>query len=425
MTAFGDFEPAGDSQDGYVYPAYDDRCFARVPGTAGDVLGVDVGPSLPAAAVPDGSFEQVVVVVLDGVGLDRFEACAGSVGLLEPAATAGRVTPLTSVYPSETAAAITTVHTGRTPAEHGLLGWNVRLPSADLTCHSLPFATREADYGASVDLSEAAEVTGRDLFDGTPVHEQFQAAGVASHVIEPSRIGGSYNEVVERGAIQHEADSVASFAVTLREQLAAAQQPSYFYCYWPEIDGVSHDEGTQSAIYGAELAAVCTALERQLAAVGPATAAETLVVVTADHGHHDADPAEAVDLSELPGVWDRLATHDDGRRVLPTGGPRNLHLHVADGQREAVRRAITDAPFEARVTTGAAAIDDGLFGPGEVSPKLRERVGDLLVVPETANVWFSDEGRKLEFVGTHGGQHPREMAVPFVAASLADLQAEL
>jgi len=70
------------------------------------------------------------------------------------------------------------------------------------------------------------------------------------------------------------------------------------------------------------------------------------------------------------------------------------------------------------VLDGDAAVDAGLFGDGPVSPKLRERVGDLVVVPKSVGVWIGEEPRKLGFVGHHGGQHPEEMYVPFLAVPL-------
>lgn len=417
----------GDERDGYVFPEYEGRCIARVPGTAAASVGADVAPQLPAETVPDGSFEHVVICLLDGLGLERYRESCDRYSFFDALSTVGRETPLTSVYPSETAAAVTTLHTGRTPAEHGLLGWNLRLPEADLTCQSLPFLTREADYGETIDLGEATDgaVTGRDLFDGEAIYERLAAAGVESEVIIPGRITGPHGDVATAGAGVETVNTVGEFGLRVRRRLAASDGPSYHYAYWPEIDGASHDEGTRSDAYEAELAAVAGALEREFARLDPATARETLVLVTADHGHHDADPGAAVDLTAYPEIWSNLATHADGRPVLPTGGPRNLQLHLADGTRETVRAAIRDAPFEARVLSGERAIESGLFGPGEVSPKLRARVGDLVVVPDRVNVWFDMEARKTEFVGTHGGQHPREMYVPFVAASAADLRAEL
>ncbi len=434
----------GGVADGYARPAYDRWSLDRVPGTAAEALGVDFDRSLPATAVPSGDYRNVVVLLIDGYGWDRFRA-GPRPALLDRLAAAGETTAITSVYPTETAAAITSLNTGRTPAEHGLLGWNLRLPSVDRTVQTLPFVTRPADDTRATAATEETSavdptapsvpaetgptaltgatdgaVDGTDLFDGRSVYERLAEAGVESHAIQPSRIvGGPYGEAATAGARRHGVDSVAAFALSIRRRLAAATEPTYVYAYWPNVDGAAHDAGTRSADYDAELAAVCGAVERELDRLDEGTADETLLLATADHGHRQSEPSAAVDLSELPAVWGNLARHDDGRPVLPTGGPRNLHLHLQPGTVETVRAALAAAPFEARILDGQTAIDDGLFGTGSVSQKLRDRVGDLVVVPESVGVWFGDEARKLEFVGQHGGQHPEELFVPFVATPLS------
>ncbi|WP_435063290.1 alkaline phosphatase family protein [Halobaculum sp. EA56] len=404
----------------YVFPDYGGYCVANVPGTVGAALGADVGRSLPDGALPDGDYSTVVVVLVDGLGWDRFSARRGSVPLLGSLSAAGRTTPLTSVYPSETAAAITTMHTGATPAEHGVLGWNVRLPERGRTCAPLPFVDRDGDDLAAA-TDEAPDAA--DLFDAEPVYERLADAGVESHTVHEARLSeGAYSAATTAGATRHGCESLAEFALAVRrrvEAAAAGGDPTYVYAYWSNVDGASHAEGTTSELYDAELEAVCGAVERELATVDPAAAEETLLVLTADHGHVDVDPSAAVDLSTLPAVWDRRDRHPDGSPVRPTGGPRNVHLHLRDGAAvERARGRLEEAPFDARVLTGTEALEAGLFGPGEPSDLLRERVGDLVVVPRDRSVWFGGESRKLEFVGTHGGQHPAEQYVPFVAAGL-------
>jgi len=426
-TARDDSDPLADPdlpgtrRDGYVFPDYGGYCFANVPATVGDVLGADVGRPLPADALPDGEFSNVLVLLVDGLGWDRYREREADVPLLDTLASAGRATPLTSVYPSETAAAITTMHTGATPAEHGLLGWNVRLREHGLTCQSLPFTDREGeDLRAGTD----GAVTGGDLFDADPVYGRLADAGIESHAVQAARVAeGPYSEAAMAGATRHGCDSLPRLAVTARRLLERSEDPTYVYAYWSDVDGASHDEGTASALYDAELEAVCGAVGRELARVDPETADDTLVVLTADHGHLNADPTSAVDLAESPGLWRERERHPDGEPIRPTGGPRNVHLHLRDGaSTQRARERLAEAPFDARLLTGTEALEAGLFGPGEPSPLLRERVGDLVVVPRERNVWFGEEGRKLEFVGTHGGQSPEEMYVPFVAAGLGEWQ---
>ncbi|MHC3437205.1 alkaline phosphatase family protein [Natrialbaceae archaeon A-gly3] len=122
---------ADHSDDGYLFPAYDDDSIANVPETALSVLDGSYRKRLPAD-VFDGvatNVDNVVLFVLDGFGLEAWYRHWQDDPFLRQVTEAGTVTPLTSIYPSETAAALTTLYTGLEPAEHGLLGWYQYLES--------------------------------------------------------------------------------------------------------------------------------------------------------------------------------------------------------------------------------------------------------------------------------------------------------
>ena len=55
-------------------------------------------------------------------------------------------------------------------------------------------------------------------------------------------------------------------------------------------------------------------------------------------------------------------------------------------------------------------IDNGYFGP-EVSSRLRERVGNLVILPyRYESVWWYEKGKfEQRFYGHHGGLTPQEM----------------
>ncbi len=58
-------ELPGRVADGYAWPAYDRCSLDRVPGTAARALGVDFDRSLPTGTVPDGDYQNVVVLLID------------------------------------------------------------------------------------------------------------------------------------------------------------------------------------------------------------------------------------------------------------------------------------------------------------------------------------------------------------------------
>ena len=121
----------------------------------------------------------------------------------------------------------------------------------------------------------------------------------------------------------------------------------------------------------------------------------------------------------LDPLWDALRTGGDGDPIPPVGGPRNVQLHVRDGEREAVRELLA-GEFEALLLSREEALDRGLFGPGEPGARFRRRLGDLVVVPRDRSVWHDDAA--LRYVGMHGGLHPDEMLVPFAAARVDRLR---
>ncbi|WP_123536951.1 alkaline phosphatase family protein [Halosimplex salinum] len=408
------------TRDGLVVPDYERYCFANVPGTAADAFGVDVGRSLPADVLAgvESDVSNVVVVLLDGLGWRRWRRDAEEHRLLARLSERGSVRPLTSVAPSSTASAITTMHTAAPPAEHGVFGWDVRLSEHETVVEAFPHEVRDPGEGSATPPVAPDEVVRAD-----PIYPALESAGVETAVVQPTEtLGSEYASATFRGATQIPYDDVTSGATALRERLESVDGPSYTYCYVSELDTTSHDFGTDSGAYHDALATVTTALSRALYdAVDPETAAETLVCLTADHGLVDFDsgPEGCLDLLSVDGLADALARDQSGDPFLPWGDYRFLHLAIREGEESRARRAL-----EARgatVLTRDEVRDRGFFGPvGE--PTLDGRCGDLVCTHPDLKLVYPGAEKIVPKIGMHGGPTPREMLVPFAAARLSDLQ---
>jgi len=72
----------------------------------------------------------------------------------------------------------------------------------------------------------------------------------------------------------------------------------------------------------------------------------------------------------------------------------------------------------ASVRRTADLIAEGVFGAA--GPRLRGRVGDLVVLPAPGgSVWWREPGRfEMRFRGHHGGLSPDEMLIPLAALPL-------
>ena len=107
-----------------LLPDYRGACIANVVPTL--ITGQDP-PDADAGWLPDMArrADQVVLLVLDGLGWQQLRARSALAPTLSGADGIER--PITSVAPTTTACALTSITTGRPPSDHGLLGYRLAL----------------------------------------------------------------------------------------------------------------------------------------------------------------------------------------------------------------------------------------------------------------------------------------------------------
>jgi hypothetical protein len=135
---------------------------------------------------------------------------------------------------------------------------------------------------------------------------------------------------------------------------------------------------------------------------------DTLVLLTADHGHAATDPAKLVDLvgdAELRGLL----------RNPIAGEPRCAFLHTdrPDRVKEHLERRYPGTFF---VFDRDDAIEAGLFGRGDPAVA-RRRIGEVcaLLGDDRAASIVRVEGQTFLHRGSHGGMSPAEMEIPVLA----------
>ncbi len=348
-------------------------------GVADDLLGaLDGTPrGLPPA-------RSVVLVVIDGVGALALRAHAGHARTLTAGSTKRDVA--LSVFPTTTAAALTTILTGVAPGEHGLVGYRIRDPRRDVLVNQLSGWEKEG-----VDpLTWQAAPTVFERAEGRPVF-----------VVGTGKYRGSgFTRAVLRGAEYVAAETPAD-RVRRAYELAADHEGALVYCYLPEADQAGHKHGMDSDAWIGALEEIDGALRVPIpAGVG--------VLVTADHGMIDVPVHRQLLLGRDDPRW-------DGVRLLG-GEPRMLHVYLEDGADPAGAAAVWTerCAGSADVGTREEAIALGLFGP-TVTPEAAARIGDLLVVARGARAFYDAEdptGRGM--VGQHGALTPEERQVPYI-----------
>jgi hypothetical protein len=400
---------------GFVMPDYEGGGLLNVPATVLDILGArekgDAPPLRDLDPTLRDGVRQVALILADGLGWWQLEMLCdqGNMPFLAEIRErarrrdAAQLIQATTVFPSTTAAAITTLNTGRTPLEHGNIAYFVWLEEFAQVTAMLrwgPAAVRRGSY------FDDPAVDPRKYVLVPSIHARLRERGVASHVIEPELFrteAMTRMHAAEAGFLGYVLPS--SMGVLLRARLMATWRPSYVYAYWAGIDTVSHLHGPRSEEAAMEAAVFDLALRR---ALGDRSPGDTLVVLTADHGHATTDPDKLIDLlgdEELLGLL----------RNPPAGEPRLVFLHTDHPQR--VREHLERKwPGKLTLLDRDELIDAGLFGRGDPTVA-RRRIGEVVVLLEddlAASVVLVD-GQMLRHRGSHGGMTADEMRIPVLA----------
>ncbi|EMA41973.1 alkaline phosphatase family protein [Halococcus hamelinensis] len=402
---------------GFVRPAWEDYCFANIPDTVLSLFGEEADRSLPETVFENVAtdIEHVVLAFVDGFGWNHFQRARDEHSFLTKLAKHATVTPLTAGYPSATAAAISTIHTGQQPVEHGILGWNTHVESLGGTVQALLFANR--DRTALSEVRENTDATA--LIDERTIYERLDAESL---LVLPKGIGGNpYDAQVNGGAQIRNYEDTVQAAYQVREHLEHAKEPTYCYCYLPNVDSISHKEGVSHDQTDAQLGSICYALEREVVEkLDPTVAERTLLLLVADHGQIDTVPKERISKRTLD-VDAHLKTDGSSEPIPIQGGPRNLQFHVREGHQGLLRTKLEKelAMLDPLVFGREQIIDMGLFGDREPSKYFNQRCPDLLVIPRRGYV---ESDNSLSKIGMHSGLHPDEMLVPFAAARVDSLR---
>jgi hypothetical protein len=330
---------------------------------------------------------QVVLLVLDGLGWEQLRDRRA----LAPHMSSLQGGPITSVVPTTTACALTSLVVGAPPAAHGVVGYRLVVagPTGPEVMNVLKWRTPSGDARPFVD---PLTFQSRDPF-----------GGIAVPVVSKAAFAGTgFTDAHQRGARQVGWYESSALAVEVR-RLVEAGEP-FVYAYYDGIDRTAHIYGFD-AHYEAELVAADRIVGDLLDVLPP----EAALVVTADHGQVE--------------VGSNLVELDDEVMALTamvSGEPRFRWLHTPSGERDEVEK-LADLCRErygaqAWVATYDQVESDGWLG-GPVSDEVRPRLGDVAIAP-FAPVAYMEPGEAAEsrLVCRHGSLTADEMYVPLLSS---------
>ncbi len=414
-------------EDGFVYPYYEGYSLANVPYTAMGFLGAsDKGRGLDKklyANVDTDGIERVVVIVVDGLGYDMWSDSARSSGFAPMFGRKGSVVPITTVFPSTTAAAITTMHTGLTPQQHGLLEWTLYFEELGMVINTLPLIAIKKT--GKVALSEK-KINPRVLYRGSTIYQALKREGISSVTLNNRHlINTGYNKLMSAGSSTVGYTTPTDMIIRLRRVLGNPNGPQYINAYIELVDSITHVYGPYTEESREEISSFFGILERLLLKkIDKSTARKTLLIMTSDHGHIRSDPLKTLYLNNDRKLTGYYAYNKAMGFLPPTGSPRDVFLHIRKERLESARRHIDEKLGRiARIMDIDEVAKKGLFGIGRKHEELYKRAGDMIILPyDDKTVWYEHiKGVRSRHKGHHGGLSREEMIIPFAAAKLSEL----
>ena len=411
-----------DAGSGSIYPFYEGGSLVNLPGSICHWLGAPefgAQPLLPEILNQHApGARHVILLVIDGMGLNTLEVAVrqaqhdSNLAVWEDLTASGCLAPMTSIAPSTTAAALTTFWTGAAPAQHGVVAYEVWLKEygviANMILHS-----PACFYGDVGSLRKG----GFDPETFLPVKtlgRHLGAHGVRVFAHQHQAIARSgLSTMLLQGAEIVPFRSLSDLWVSMNGVLDAhAVERTYSYIYWGDLDEHSHRYGPEDERVGLELAAFSRQLEYFLRARRKRDRGDTLLLITADHGHIFTPKKPEYEVRNHPELLDCMV-------MFPSGEARMPLVYLRPGREEKFLRYLeTTWPGEFLAMPSEQAVQAGLFGTGEVYPPFRDRIGDWVVFPQGDAYWWFSPSRDNPLLGRHGGLNRTEMLVPLVSIRL-------
>jgi hypothetical protein len=411
----------------FVYPQYDQSCISEIPNTILKLLKVaNRKTKLPFENITkqDG-INKVVLLVIDGFGFKQFLNHLKDNRFLINLTNQGEVYPITSVFPSQTTNALTTLNTGLTPQEHGLFEYFIYLKDVGVV-NALQFERLGSTQRDRI-IDKIFDPSILLLHDRN-IHNTLKQEGISTYThVNASNAFSVLSKLIFNGSKIIPSIKVSDTIVKLRKNIEEnSGKNAYFFVHIDTLDTIAHEYGPDSYEYSAELSSITYLLNRELVQkLENKTAKETLLLVTTDHGGLNIDPKETTYLNCLPKAILNLQVGKNRKTIMPIGGPRELFLHIKEDKLvETKDWLIQKIGNKAQIIETKQAAEKGLFGIGIPNREIVERTGNLMILPYgNGTVWYDNsDANRISFLGQHGGLHEEEMRIPLSISNLSDLK---
>lgn len=374
------------------YPDYD-RCVINIISSIKNYYRTPYEyPTLPALDKELKKFyKNVVLIVLDGLGTDMLVRNLDKSDFLRE----NCVGNLTSVFPSATAAAMTSYYSGVSPNEHSWLGWSLYFKEFNRTIDVFP----------NVDTYSKTPVTKTSAAEFVMPYETIYRDIKRSIVgnVQPFTIAPKNVNISENGNYHKVADRFEK-GCELIKRICESNQNTFTYFQWNNPDDTAHKYGC----YADETKETITEINNQLEKLADSLT-DTLIIVSADHGMIDIE--EEIMLHQIPDIVECLV-------LPPYCESRAMSFYVKYDKRSDFEKAFTSRfAGDFILMNKRDVFTKEILGRGKTHPKTLDFVGDYMACAiGNKNLCYRTLNTKPKHMNpaSHGGLTDQEMEIPLI-----------
>jgi len=346
--------------------------------------------------------EKVLLIIIDSLNYEYMLKVAGLLKINEYDTS---IIPITSVAPTTTATALTSIYTGTTPQEHGVLGYRLYMRELGMVVKTIEFAPIVGGFNDSL---KKCGVDISILVKAEPLPKIFSEKGLKTCVIGHKRLEDTAftNAIVdecETKTYLSLSDMLANCKRALREEF------QLIIAYWGLLDSIGHEYGPKSHEFTLELKHIILSIRELLLKELNSKSEKCLAIITSDHGQVEVEEEKTVVLDSNSDLLKSLI-------VPPYGESRFLYLKVED--EDMLTKVYTEKfSDKSMLFRTRDLIEKGVFGIGEIVDSILPRLGDFVMVMKKgycAIYSYSSEENIKFLKGRHGGLTFEEVVIPLV-----------
>lgn len=355
------------------YPDYR-NCIANLACSLLQYYGITPpNPTLPQAdALLQKDYKNVVLLLLDGMGNNILQKHLSQDGFFRRHLTS----VYSSTFPPTTVAATTAADSGLFPNQSGWLGWTGYFDKIDRNI--VYFFSIDDDTGEQLDYNVAHTYVPYES-----IRDKIKKSGTSTHYLAPF--------------VKPFPKSYAAFCEEI-QRLCSTENRKYIYAYWDEPDATMHKTGVD----GDDIRQILADIEKNTEQLADRLQ-DTLLLITADHGHINVRNKF---ITDYPDIMECLIR-------LPSIEMRALNFFIKDGMQEPFSQTFNRHFGESfLLLSKEELIEKQLLGCGNNHAELDSMLGDYLAVA-VGDIAIGNVPN--HFKGNHAGLTVEEMEIPLIA----------